>query len=309
MEYKDYYSIMGVARGASQDEIKRAYRRLARKYHPDVSKEPDAEQRFKEVGEAYEVLSDPEKRRAYDELGENWQAGQQFRPPPNWERRFHFGESRGGFGAAGPRGFSDFFDTLFGQHGTGGGFDARSFDTKGADYETELALTLAEAFEGTTKTLTIQADRSGRPRTLNVHVPKGVTSGQRIRLPAQGGAGTGRGEPGDLYAVVRLLPHTVFTAEGRDIHLVLPIAPWEAALGATVNVPTLGGPVDLRIPKGARPEQKLRLKNRGLPGVPPGDQLVTLQIVAPPATTAKAEELYRELAATLDFNPRAKLGT
>jgi curved DNA-binding protein len=313
MEYKDYYKVMGVARSASQDEIKRAYRRLARKYHPDVSKEPDAEQRFKEVGEAYEVLSDPEKRRAYDELGENWQAGQQFRPPPNWEQRFDFGGGRtfsGGFGTAGPGGFSDFFDALFGQHGMRGG-QARSFDSKGEDYEIELALTLEEAFEGATKSLTLQVPEAGslgrRARTFNVRVPQGVTAGQRIRLPAQGGEGVGRGARGDLFAVVRLQPHPFFRVEERDVHLALPIAPWEAALGATVKVPTLGGAVDLRIPKGAHPEQKLRLKGRGLPGTPPGDQHVSLQIVAPPATTARAEDLYRQLADALAFDPREKL--
>jgi curved DNA-binding protein len=317
MEYKDYYRIMGVARNAAQDEIKRAYRRLARKYHPDVSKEPDAEQRFKEVGEAYEVLSDPDKRRAYDDLGENWQAGQQFRPPPNWEQR-HSGD-RGGFSArfGTGGGFSDFFDALFGQSGMRGGvhgrgFDPQGFAAKGRDFETEIAITLEEAHEGATKTLSIQVPAAdgaaARSRTLSVRVPKGVTHGQRIRLPAQGGEGVGGGGRGDLYAVVRLLPHKIFEVAERDVHLVLPIAPWEAALGATVKVPTLRGPVDLRIPQGAHPDQKLRLKGRGLPGDPPGDQLVTLQIVVPPATTPRAEELYRELAAELAFDPRAKQG-
>lgn len=310
MQYKDYYKTMGVTRAASQDEIKRAYRRLARKYHPDVSKEPNAEQHFKEVGEAYEVLSDPEKRRAYDELGANWQAGQQFRPPPNWEQRFDFGGREFATPFSGAGGFSDFFDALFGQQGKRSAMHGRNLDTKGEDYETELPLTLEEAYAGTTKMLNVRPARTANPsRTLSVRVPKGVIDGQRIRLPAQGGEGSGRGARGDLYAVVRLQPHRSFKAEQRDIHLVLPIAPWEAALGATVNVPTLGGVVELRIPKGASPDQKLRLKGRGLPGTPPGDQLVALQIVAPPATNARAEELYRELAAALAFDPRAKLGT
>lgn len=331
MEYKDYYKVMGVARDASQDEIKRAYRRLARKYHPDVSKEPDAEQHFKEVGEAYEVLGDPEKRSAYDQLGSNWKAGEQFRPPPDWGRRFHFGEeqeqegafSRGGFGSAGGTGdFSDFFDALFRAHGAargpagarGGfdtsGFDTRSFDAKGNDLQTELPLTLEEAYEGATKSINLRMPEGGaeRTRTFNVRVPKGVTEGQRIRLPKLGGEGVGRGARGDLYAVVHLMPHAFFTVEDRDVRLTLPIAPWEAALGATVKVPTLGGPVDLRVPKSARPDQKLRLKGRGLPGTPPGDQLVTLQIVAPPAATPEAEELYRRMAETLPFDARAKLG-
>jgi curved DNA-binding protein len=320
MEFKDYYDIMGVARGSSQEEIKRAYRKLARKYHPDVSKEPDAERRFKEVGEAYEVLSDPEKRRAYDALGENWKAGQQFRPPPDWEQSFQFGDRgrrgfSGSFSDGGVGGFSDFFDSLFGQHGVRGA-RTRDFEAKGEDYQIEIGLTLDESYNGATKTLSLQLPEvdpaSGRVvernRTLTVRVPKGVTDGQRIRLPAQGGAGIGGGERGDLYAVVRLLPHPFFKPEQRDIHLELPIAPWEAALGATVKVPTLGGPVELKIPKNSRTDQKMRLKARGLPGNPTGDQLVTLQIVAPPATTPEAEQLYRQLADAVPFNPRASLG-
>jgi curved DNA-binding protein len=314
MEFKDYYKIMGVARGSSQDEIKRAYRRLARKYHPDVSKEPNAEQRFKEVGEAYEVLSDPEKRRAYDTLGENWQAGQQFRPPPDWEQSFHFGDRRGFSDSfAGGGGFSDFFDSLFGQHRPRGA-SARQFNAKGEDYQIQIDLTLEESYSGASKTLTLQIPdiepasgrAESRQRTFTVKIPKGVTEGQRIRLPEQGGAGIGAGGRGDLYAVVRLLPHPFFTVEDRDVHLKLPITPWEAALGATVKVPTLGGHVDLKIPKNSRAEQKMRLKGRGLPGRTPGDQFVTLQIVAPPATTTEAEELYRTMAKTIPFDPRGR---
>ena len=320
MEFKDYYKIMGVTRESSQEEIKRAYRRLARKYHPDVSKEPDAEGRFKEVGEAYEVLSDPEKRRAYDTLGEDWKAGQQFRPPPDWEQSFQFGGPgrrgfSGSFSGTGAGGFSDFFDSLFGQHGIRGA-RPRDFETKGEDYQIEIGLTLDESYNGATKTLTLQIPeidpasgrRHERNRTFTVRIPKGVTDGQRIRLPAQGGAGVGGGERGDLYAVVHFLPHPFFRAEQRDVHLQLPITPWEAALGATVKVPTLGGPVDLKIPKGSRADQKMRLKGRGLPGSPPGDQIATLQIVAPPANTPAAEQLYRQLADALPFNPRAALG-
>lgn len=315
MEFKDYYKIMGVSRESSQEEIKRAYRRLARKYHPDVSKEPDAEQRFKEVGEAYEVLSDPEKRSAYDTLGQDWKAGQQFRPPPNWEQSFQFGGGTRGFsgGFSGGGGFSDFFDTLFGEQGMRG---ARSRHAKGEDFQVRITLTLEEAYQGATKTLNLQVPEldpetgriQERSRTLTVKIPKGVVEGQRIRLPAQGGAGVGGGRRGDLYAVVELLSHPFFKADGRDIHLQLPITPWEAALGATVKVPTLGGPVDLKIPKNSRPEQKLRLKARGLPGSSPGDQLVTLQIVAPPATSPEAEEVYRQMAEAMPFNPRANLG-
>ena len=315
MEFKDYYKIMGVERGSSQDDIKRAYRRLARKYHPDVSKEPDAEQRFKEVGEAYEVLSDPEKRSAYDTLGQDWQAGQQFRPPPDWQQSFHSGGGSRGFtggGFSGSGGFSDFFDSLFGEQGLRG---ARPRDTKGEDFQIRIGLTLEEAYQGASKTLNLQLPEfdpetgrvQERNRTLTVKIPKGVVEGQRIRLPAQGGAGIGGGRRGDLYAIVQLSPHPFFKTDGRDILLQLPIAPWEAALGATVKVPTLGGPVDLKIPKSSRPEQKLRLKGRGLPGASPGDQLVTLQIVTPPATTPETEEVYRQMAQAMPFNPRAHL--
>jgi len=311
MEYKDYYKVMGVARDAPQDEIKRAYRRLARKYHPDVSKEAGAEDRFKEVGEAYEVLSDPEKRAAYDSLGQDWQAGQQFRPPPNWGQSFDFGG-----GAAGARDFSDFFESLFGEAGMGRSRSrSYSFRSRGEDYQTTITLSLEEAYSGVTKSLTVDIPAmdpsgrlAGRARTLNVRIPAGVTDGQRIRLPAQGGAGTGGGNRGDLYAVVRVAPHDFFRPEGRDIHLDVPVTPWEAALGATITVPTLGGSVDLKVPKGSQPGRKLRLRGRGLPGTPPGDQLVTLQIVAPPATTPEAEALYRRLAEEIPIDPRARFG-
>ena len=315
MEYKDYYKIMGVERNATQEEIKRAYRRLARKYHPDVSKEPDAEERFKELGEAYEVLSDPEKRAAYDSLGPHWRAGQQFRPPPDWEEHFHFG----GFGdgtrtSAGARDFSDFFEALFGRAGFGTGRSRSfTFSTRGDDYQTTITLSLDEAYRGVTKTLTVSVPEVGpsgeiveQTRTINVRIPPGVTDGRRIRLPRQGAAGPGG--RGDLYAIVRLAPHPFFRPSGKDIHLDLPITPWEAALGATVTVPTLGGPVELKIPKNSQAGQKLRLRGRGLPGSPPGDQLVTLQIVAPPADTPEIEELYRRLSQLVTSNPRAHLG-
>ncbi len=313
MEYKDYYEVMGVAREASQDEIKRAYRRLARKYHPDVSKEANAEERFKEVGEAYEVLSDSEKRAAYDSLGSNWQAGEQFRPPPDWEEHFHFGGGQAG----GTRSFSDFFESLFGQAGFGAGGGGRTyqFSTRGEDYQTSISLSLEEAYAGTTKTLNVdipEVDPQGRlahrSRTLTVRIPPGVTDGRRIRLPAQGGAGTGGGARGDLYALVRLAPHPFFRPDGRNVHLELPVYPWEAALGATIPVPTLGGPVELKVPKGSQAGRKLRLRGRGLPGSPPGDQLVTLQVVAPAAEDPQIESLYRQLADEVTTNPRAHLG-
>jgi curved DNA-binding protein len=298
VEYKDYYKVMGVGREAPAEEIKRAYRRLARKYHPDVSKEADAEARFKELGEAYEVLRDPEKRAAYDSLGTRRQ-GEEFRPPPGWE--FDVGGVGGG---AGPH--SDFFENLFGGLGARGTFRSRGFDTAA-----EVELTLEEAFRGTERRLSVQrlgADGEGRPRPftqeLNVRIPPGATDGQQIRVAAQGQAGTGGAPPGDLFLMVRLLPHRWFRVDGRNVWLDLPITPWEAALGETVRVPTLGGRVDLKIPKGSQTDRQLRLKGRGLPGHPPGDQLVVLKIVTPAATTSDDEALYRKMAGTMQLNPR-----
>jgi curved DNA-binding protein len=299
VEYKDYYKIMGVGRDASAEDIKRAYRKLARKYHPDVSKESDAEERFKELGEAYEVLRDPEKRAAYDSLGTR-RPGEEFRPPPGWE----FDVGAGGAGAAGAH--SDFFENLFGGLGARGSFRSRGFDTAA-----EVELTLEEAFRGTERRLAVQrlgADEQGRPRPftqqLNVRIPAGVSDGQQIRVAAQGQAGTGGAPPGDLFLRVRLLPHRWFRVEGRDVWLDLPITPWEAALGETVRVPTLGGRVDLKVPKGSQTDRQLRLKGRGLPGSPPGDQFVVLKIVTPAAATPEDEALYRQLAAKMRLNPR-----
>ncbi len=313
MQFKDYYHTLGVARDAKPDEIKRAYRRLARKFHPDVSKEPDAEERFKEVQEAYEVLKDPEKRAAYDRFGADWQAGQDFRPPPDWEPDFTFGG--GGFTEA--REFSDFFEALFGRaagpHGHGGFGRRRA--ARGEDLEVRVTVPLEDAYHGATRTITVHTpahDRSGRlvqrPRRLRVRIPKGVVEGQRIRLAGQGGPGAGGAPSGDLYLEIAFAPHRLFRPEGRDVYLELPVAPWEAALGRSVRVPTLGGTVDLRIPAGTRSGAKLRLKGRGLPGSPPGDQYVVVQIVAPRADSARARELYERMERELAFDPRAELG-
>jgi curved DNA-binding protein len=314
MEFKDYYQIMGVKRDATQDEIKRAYRRLARKFHPDVSKEKDAESRFKEVGEAYEVLKDPEKRAAYDQLGANWKAGQEFRPPPDWDQGFEF---RGG-GFTGAEQFSEFFESLFGGGGFGGGFGhltQRSFDARGEDIHTKVLIDLDDAYQGANRTLTLKQTElgaDGRPqvkeRTLNVRIPKGVRQGQHIRLGKQGEAGMGRGEAGDLYLEVEFRPHPFYKVEGKDVFLDLPVAPWEAALGATVKVPTPAGKVDLKIPPGSSGGRKLRLKGRGIPAKPPGDLYVVVQIALPPARTEDAKAAYRELEKALAFSPRARLG-
>ena len=295
MRFKDYYETLGVARDASQDDVKRAYRRLARKFHPDVSKEANAESRFKEVGEAYEVLKDAEKRAAYDRFGKDWKHGQEFRPPPGWERQFDFG----GGGFSGTSGFSDFFETLFGHGGPRG---ARGpVRARGGDQSTTLEIPIEDAYRGATRNITL------RGRTLSVRIPRGITEGQRIRLGGQGAAGAAGGPAGDLYLTVAYAAHPLFRAEGRDVHLKLPVAPWEAALGATVAVPTLGGKVDLKVPRGSRADRTLRLKGRGLPGRPNGDQYVALEIVVPPADTPEAEALYRKMAESMDFDPRAGL--
>ncbi|MFA9461142.1 DnaJ C-terminal domain-containing protein [Thiohalorhabdus methylotrophus] len=324
MEYKDYYGILGVSRDADRDEIKRAYRKLAHKYHPDVSKEPDAEKRFKEVKEAYEVLSDPEKRQAYDQLGSGWQAGQSFEPPPGWEGNFDF--RGGGFSAFGAEEFSDFFESLFGaggfrqqdpfsraRGGTWGG--AGGFAGRGEDQHGHLEITLEEAFQGGSRRIqmtTPEPDGKGRmvnkPRSLDVRIPSGVRDGQQIRLSGQGSPAPGGGARGDLYLELRIQPHRHFRLEDRDVYLNLPITPWEAALGERIQVPTLGGTVTLAIPPGAQSGQKLRLKGRGLPGSHPGDQYVIVQIKVPKPETEEQKELYREMARKLPFTPRADLG-
>ena len=319
MDFKDYYAVMGVARDATQDEIKRAYRKLARKYHPDVSKEAGAEQRFKAVGEAYEVLKDPEKRAAYDQLGTGWREGQEFRPPPGWDAGFEF--SGGGFTSAREEGFSDFFEALFGglggrRHAAGFGQGARR-STRGEDHHSTIAVTLEDAFHGATLALQLRVpeyDSAGRlttrQRKLQVKVPRGVIAGKRIRLPGQGAPGFNGGPSGDLFLEVQIKPHGLYTVDRKDVFLDLPITPWEAALGARVQVPTLAGRVDLNIPAGARSGQKLRLKGRGMPvpGEAAGDQYTVLQIVTPPADSPAKRAFYEGMARDLPFNPRAFLG-
>ncbi len=315
MEFRDYYEIMGVARDATQDDIKRAYRKLARKYHPDVSKEADAEARFKEVGEAYEVLKDPEKRAAYDQLGANWKAGQDFRPPPDWDQGFEF--HGGGFTGADAAGFSDFFESLFGRGGAGAGFGGAGggFHAQGGDAHARVLIELEDAYRGATRTLTLkhtELGADGRPqvreRTLNVRIPKGVRQGQQIRLSGQGDPGIGQGRAGDLYLEVAFRSHAHYHVEGADVFLDLPVAPWEAALGATVKVPTPTGAVDLKIPAGSGSGRKLRLKGRGIPSRTPGDLYVVLQVALPAAESEAARAAYRNFEQAMAFNPRAHLG-
>jgi len=316
MEFKDYYKIMGLERNATQDEIKRAYRKLARKFHPDVSKEPDAEARFKAVGEAYEVLKDPEKRTAYDQLGSNWKAGQDFRPPPNWDQGFEF--HGGGFTGADADQFSDFFESLFGHANFGRGYARqahREFHARGEDTHAKVLIDLEDAYRGTARVLTLkhtELSPDGRPsikeRTLNVRIPKGVRQGQHIRLAKQGGAGMGKGEAGDLYLEIEFSSHPFYHVEGKDVYLDLPVAPWEAALGAEVKAPTPAGIVDLKIPANSVAGRKLRLKGRGIPASQPGDLYVVLHISLPPAENEAARVAYQNFKKALSFNPRVRLG-
>jgi curved DNA-binding protein len=314
MEYKDYYKIMGLAKDATPDEIKRAYRKLARKYHPDVSKEPGAEAKFKELGEAYEVLKDPQKRAAYDQIGQNWQEGQRFTPPPNWSQDFGFGQ---GFSGVRGSGFSDFFEALF-----GGGFASaednvayREFNGHGQDQHARIQIDLEDAYHGGERMISLntpEMDANGRiiskVRTLSIKIPKGVKAGQRIRLIGQGAPGMKGKSKGDLYLEIEFKPHRLFQVKERDIYLELPVTPWEAALGASVGVPTLGGKVELKIPPGSQTGKQLRLKGRGLPAQPPGDQYVTLKIVTPPAETESAKKIYEQMAKTMPMNPRKEMG-
>lgn len=308
MQFKDYYQVMGIDRNATPDEIKRAYRKLARKYHPDVSKEANAEDKFKELQEAYEVLKDPEKRKKYDHLGANWQAGDNFTPPPEWEHPQ--GEGDGGFNFN-----SDFFESLF-----GGGFGGqrsrrRQYSHAGEDYHGKIQISLEEAHSGTVKQVQLpisQLDANGQPtvtmKTLKVKIPAGVKAGQQIRLPGQGAEGIGGGPKGNLYLEIDFHKHPKFDVIKNDVYYTLPITPWEAALGTTIPVPTLAGKVDMKIPAGSQAGQKLRLKGRGLPNHPAGDQYVLLKIVIPQPKTENAKALYAKMAEEMPFNPREDIG-
>ena len=325
MEFKDYYQVMGLARDASQDDIKRAYRRLARKYHPDVSKEADAERQFKELGEAYEVLRDADKRAAYDRLGPDYRAGQDFQPPPGWDAGF---ESAGAGGRAQreqAQDYSDFFESLFGRGDMGAGARAGrsargAFHMQGEDRHARIQIDLEDAYTGATRMITLelpQIDEQGhvtlQQRQLEFKIPRGVRAGQHIRLAGQGGPGIGDGQPGDLYLEVEFRTHAHYRVDRRDVYLDLPVAPWEAALGAEITVPTPSGQLALTIPPGSNAGRKLRVKGRGIPGATPdaaaGDFYFVLQIVTPSADGEAARTAYRELAAQFPaFQPRARLG-
>jgi len=281
MEYKDYYQILGVSRDVSPEDLKKAYRKLARKYHPDVSKEANAEAKFKEVGEAYEALKDPEKRAQYDRFGSNYKNGQSFTPPPGW----------GGGHGGGASDFSSFFESMFGGGGRRGGGSSDSFFAQGEDVNAKITISLEEAFKGAQKAIR-RPSGSNQTGTLNVKIPAGITAGKKIRLSGQGKASMG-GSAGDLLLEIAIAPHAFYRLEDKDIYLDLPIAPWEAALGAKVTVPTLAGRINVSIPAGAKSGQKMRLKGRGLPSKEPGDQFVVLQIMTPPADTDKAKQIGR----------------
>jgi len=325
MEFKDYYKVMGLARDATPENIKRAYRQLARKNHPDVNKEAGAEQRFKDIGEAYAVLKDPEKRAAYDALGTH-REGQEFRPPPDWNaNRAHGRDPREPFTDAEAAEASDFFETLF-RHGFGGaqprsaggvgGADAHAFQADGEDQYAKVLIALEDSYAGTMRRIVLRVperDDDGRVRLreqqLDVTIPRGVRGGQHIRLAGRGTPGMGNGKPGDLFLEVEFEPHAHYRIDKRDVYLDLPVSPWEATLGAEIVVPTPSGEVELKIPAGSVAGRKLRLKGRGIPGNTPGDFYFVLQIALPPADSEAANQLYRDMAAQLkSFQPRAKLG-
>ena len=314
MEFKDYYEIMGVSRDATQDEIKRAYRKLARKYHPDVSKDPDAEEKFKQLGEAYEVLKDPEKRAAYDKLGANWKAGQDFHPPPDWDAGFEF--SGGGFtGGAGEADYSDFFESLFGGAFRGARAGGQGFKARGNDTHAKVLIDLEDAYRGAVRHITLQVpevDANGhvttKVRTLKVNIPKGVKEGQPIRLAGQGSPGLGGGPAGDLYLEIAFKPHPFYRVEGKDVYLELPVTPWEAALGDKVKVPTPGGVLDLKIPAGSNSGKKMRLKGKGIPARQPGDFYVELKVMTPPAQNDEQRAFYEVMKEKFHYNPRSALG-
>lgn len=316
MNYQDYYATLGVDKAASADDIKKQYRRLARKYHPDVSKEENAEAKFKEVKEAYEVLKDPGKRQAYDQLGKDWQNKQSgFEPPPGWEYQQQTQNNNHGFHSQAD--FSDFFESMFGQGAAHRAHGNRHhhYEQRGEDKHSSVSITLNQAYHGCELMLTLQDaiinEHTGqverKSRNLKVRIPAGVINHQQIRLVGQGGEGFGGGKNGDLFLEVSIQPNNNYKLDGKDVTLTLPVTPWEAALGATISVPTLGGNVNLKIPPHSQSGQKMRLKGRGLPSKSPGDQYVILSIHIPEPKTAEQKALYEQMAKALPFDPRAAM--
>jgi curved DNA-binding protein len=309
MKYKDYYKILGVERSAGEEDIKKAYRKLARKYHPDVSKEANAKEKFQEASEAYETLRDKEKRAAYDSLGSGFRPGQDFRPPPDWFDRFggERGEDLGGVD------LSDLFESLgafgratgFGRRGgRGEKFGGRPMAFPGEDYEVPVRLTLEEAYRGAERAVQLDG------RSFTARIPRGATDGQRLRLRGKGGPGLNGGPPGDLYLQIHLQPHPLFRASGHDLDLDVPLSPWEAALGAQIEIPTMEGRVTVKVPPGSKPGQKLRLAGKGLPkpGGGAGDLYAVLGIAVPATLTAREKQLFEELREASRFDPRGRFG-
>lgn len=324
MKFRDYYETLGVARGATEAEIKAAYRKLARKYHPDVNKEAGAEEQFKAVGEAYSVLKDTEKRAAYDRMGANWKNGQDFTPPPNWNEGFeysdgNFGGGHGGFGGGYEGDQSEFFESLFGRghhtQGGRGGNPRQGMNFKGQDHHAKILIDLADAYNGAKRTISLHMpaqDANGhvstQERKLDVSIPKGIKAGQNLRLAGQGGPGMGTGGAGDLYLEIDFHANPIYRVDGKDVYLDLPLAPWEAALGTTVNIPTpAGSTLELKIPAGTATGRKMRLKEKGIPSKEAGDLYVVPNIVLPSAETDAQKEAYQSLEKAFDFNPRTHL--
>ncbi len=308
MQYKDYYQTLGVNRDAVLADIKKAYRKLARKFHPDISKETDAEARMKEINEAYAVLSDTEKRAAYDQLGRDYRSGQEFHPPPNWDAGFEFSTAEG-------TDFGDFFSQLFGRMRSDSGRPFKStgnFHAQGDDHHAKVLLDIEDAFHGSTRQISLRLphkDASGHvgllTRTLNIKIPKGVYEGQIIRLAGQGAPGFGNGKSGDLLLEVHFNPHPKLRVDGCHLHMTLPVAPWEAALGAMVPVNLFDTGLKVRVPEGTQSGQQLRLRGKGIPSATPGDLILDIQVVLPPANSEKAKQLYQSMAHELAFDPRA----
>lgn len=337
VKFRDYYEILGVSRNVNAEDLKKTYRKLARKYHPDINKNSDAEGKFKEIAEAYEVLGDPEKRKKYDSLGANWKNGQDFTPPPggfSGGRRGGQGASWNFFGGGGrrasPKGFSsdefgdasDFFESLFGNMGGGGGSrfsggrsgGAWSQASKGQDIESEIQIPLEEAFKGAEKSISFRIsgmDEHGAPaaqtRKVDFRIPPGTTDGTKIRLREKGGNGYNGGGNGDLYLKIEIMPHRIFKVNGHDLELELRVSPWEAALGADISVPTMDKDATIRIKSGTQSGQRIRLKGKGLPRhgkTDNGDIFAVVKIVVPENMTTKEKDLFRQLAETSKFNPR-----
>ena len=326
VKFKDYYEVLGVARTATADEIRKAYRKLARRYHPDVNKKPDAESKFKEIGEANEALSDPQKRQRYDQVGANYHTGQEFRPPPGWEN-VPFGhqgrpDSMGGFRVEDLGGFSDFFESLFGGQqfqadapGGARGASGRGYwKTRGDDHETAITIDLAEAFRGAQKIITLQSVEMGengqvqrRSRSYKIRIPPGTVENARIRMGGQGGSGQGGGPAGDLYLQVHINPHPGFRLNGHDLEVVVPVTPWEAALGTKIPIPTMDGQASLAISAGTQNDQHFRLRGKGMPGKgrqTAGSLIVIIKVAVPRHLGEKEKHLFEELSRVSTFNPR-----